>query len=72
MRKEVIKIAVRDINGKRSIYRFENRSDLLQFLNTHIPTDDDEILLIIWSGTCVYSQLGNNPITWEDVSGFFA
>jgi hypothetical protein len=60
------------VDGKRTIYRFENRSDLLIFLSTHVPTDDDEILLILWAGTCIYSQLGSSPITWEDVSGFFA
>ena len=71
MDKEKIRILVRDINGKRTSYTFNNRSDLLLSIS-NIFSDEDEILLILWKGTCIYSQLGSNPITWEDVSGFFA
>ena len=68
----MVEIYVRDINGKHSIWQFdwsEGSSDFYQIAET---SAEEEILLILFNGTCIYSQLASGPITWEDVVGFFA
>ena len=67
----MVEIYVRDINGKRDFYRldWQYSSDFIDLSKT---SEDEEILLILFNGTCIYSQLTSGPITWEDVVGFFA
>lgn len=65
-------ISVRDINGKR-FKIFKEWDEISNFITTHMDEIEDlEILLITYKGTCIYSELGNEPITWEEVRGFFA
>ena len=73
MDEKEINILIRDINGKRTEYKFPNRENLIWFLNTESPNNEDEILLVIWDGKCIYNQLSTAfPILWEDIVGFFA
>ena len=68
----MVEILIRDINGNPSVISLK-WSEICEFINNCTPMlSDEEILLITCNGTCIYSQLGNDPITWEDVSGFFA
>ena len=73
---EEVTIITRDVNGKRTKLEYLWDS-ICSFINGHGGIeanihDDDEILLILVDGICIYSGLTDNPITWEDVSGFFA
>ena len=69
--KEII-IVTRDINGKRLEYHFDNQN---QLASSHVEIYDheEEILLILWGGICIYNSIGTlHSATWEDVSGYFA
>ena len=69
--KEII-VLVRNINGKRSEYRFENKDKLLE-ADIKCFNEEDEILLITWAGICIYNELQSSfPVIWEDIFGFFA
>lgn len=71
-------IISRDINGNRSgrLYHWDEVN--LRINSDNLATSEDEILLIMVNGsgstnyTCIYSALTSPPITWQDVSGFFA
>ena len=66
----MVEILIRDINGRKITIPLD-WDDVCASINEY-ASEDEEILLITCNGTCIYSQLGNDPITWEDVSGFFA
>lgn len=75
----MIKIYVRDCNGKREVWEFENEEKFSIFClnNDDIDNDMYEIQVVIYDGHCVYSGLagcydGNGDITFEDLFGFFA
>ena len=70
-----IVVLVRDINGKRDYYEFDNREALM--MSSDYPelrsNDEDEILLVLWNDKIIYNQLQSSfSITWEDILGFFA
>ena len=69
-KKEII-IVTRDINGRRTEYHFDNQS---QLASSHVEIYDkeEEILLILWDGICIYNALNSEPIIWEDIAGYFA
>lgn len=68
-----VQFLTRDINGN-PIARTLRWCQVCDFIAKHKEELDDieEILLIRAEATCIYSQLANVPITWDDVSGFFA
>lgn len=73
---EEVTIITRDVNGKRIKLEYSWGS-VCHFINGHGGIeanirDDDEILLILVDGICIYSGLTGDPITWDDVTGFFA
>ena len=73
---EVVTIITRDINGKRIKHEYLWDS-VCNFVRGHGGIeanihDDDEILLILVDGICIYSGLTGDPIDWDDVTGFFA
>lgn len=67
----MVEIYTRDINGKRDYWQvdWQNGNAFIDLAKT---SEDEEILFILFNGTCIYSQLANGPIDWEDVVGFFA
>lgn len=67
-----VEIHTRNINGKRTMHKIPDVSLVCQFVEELKKPDEEEILLVLVTGTCVYSQLGNEPITWDDITGFFA
>lgn len=71
----MIKIYVRDCNGKREVWEFNNNEDFLKFYNENYDSlneDNYEIQVVIYDGYCIYSYLTNDCINFEDLSGFFA
>lgn len=75
--KRDVKIISRNINGKR-IHRFyEFEEDFVRdFINgkfDDLDEAEEEILLVFYQDSCVYSQLqSHEEITWEELYGFFA
>ena len=72
----MITITIRDINGARTIFEYETRSEIIESLNDAIEnsiiTDEDEILLVTQDSMCLYSALSApHPITIDDLTGFF-
>lgn len=71
-----VTIYIRDINGKRQVLTIPDISFVCEFIENHINPDvttgEEEILMVYVDGTCIYSALGNDPITWDDIKGFFA
>lgn len=67
---EEVVIISRDINGKRinHLLHWDGVCDYVQ----DTLTDEDEILLVIIEGTCVYSYLSADSISKYDLIGFFA
>lgn len=70
MKTDII-IVLRDVNGKRYRWSFQNEQQAYKACVKDI-TEEDEILIVIQDGVCVYSALQSNPITAEDLVGFFA
>ena len=68
---EEVVIVTRDINGKRTTHHLWWNDVLLNYIEETF-TDEDEILLVIVEDTCIYSGLTEDPITTEDLIGFFA
>lgn len=69
---EEVIIITRDINGTRNSHylRWDNVCDYIQKSKF---TEDDEILLVIVEGTCIYSGLWTvNQLTWTELQSFFA
>ena len=64
-------ITTRDINGTK-LQHFMEWDQVCSYIQERGFTDEDEILMIDVEGTCVYSGLMGAPITWDDVTGFFA
>ena len=62
-------IVTRDINGKRTEHCLWWK-DVCSYVQENL-TDEDEILLVVVADACVYSALVNNPITVDDLTGFF-
>lgn len=72
MDKKEIVILVRDINGKRTEMRFENQDALISS-DLKNCSNEDEILIVLWDGKCIYNQLSSAySILWEDIIAFFA
>lgn len=67
-----VEIHTRDVNGKRTIHKIPDISLVCQFVEELENPEEEEILTVLVTGTCVYSSLGNDPITWDDIKGFFA
>ena len=67
---EEVLIVTRDVNGKRTDH-FLRWDKVSSYVQENI-TDEDEILLVIIEGTCVFSGLGHKFIRLEDLLGFFA
>lgn len=74
----MIKIYIRDINGTREIWEFDNEELFYSFCLTNEPSEDVyEIQMVVWNGYCIYSGLegrynGNGNITFEELTSFFA
>lgn len=72
-----IKIYLRDYCGRHEAETFKSRGDAYEFINEKIEEYNDvnevfEIQLVIVDGVCVYSELANDKITFEELRGFFA
>ena len=65
-----VTIITRDVNGNRSGHYFA-WDEACEFIPEHI-TAEDEILVVMAGEVPLYSSLGNDPITIDDLIGFFA
>lgn len=69
---EEVIIITRDENGKRTEH-YLRWDDVCNYIDQHDFTDDDEILLVIVEGTCIFSGLWTvNQLSWSELRGFFA
>ena len=66
---EDVMILTRDINGKKTSHNIA--WDKVAKYVYDMFDDEDEILLVTVEGTCIYSALESNPITKDDLIGFF-
>ena len=67
---EEVLIVTRDINGKRTDH-YMHWDQAYVYVDDYL-TDEDEILMVVVEDSCIYSSLFNDPITREDLIGFFA
>ena len=74
-----VEIHTRDVNGKRMIHTIPDVSLVCDYVKElddartpDNPRDEEEIMMVCVDEKCIYSQLGNDPITWDDITGFFA
>lgn len=67
---EEVIIVTRDINGKRTDH-YLHWDGVCSYIQENF-TDEDEILMVVVEDSCIYSSLFNDPITREDLIGFFA
>ena len=67
-----VDIHTRDVNGRRTIHTIPDISLVCNFIDELEGKDELKILMVFVYDTCIYSQLGNDPITWDDITGFFA
>jgi hypothetical protein len=65
-----VKIITRDINGYTRVHLMD-WCKVSSFIDAGEITDEDEILLVFVNESCIYSALNSNPITLEDLTGFF-
>lgn len=70
-------IHTRDVNGKHILHKMPDISQVCEYidemlLSPNSSAGEEEILMVVVDGICIYSQLGNDPITWDDILGFFA
>ena len=67
---EEVLIVCRDINGRRTNHflRWDSAYDYIQ----SDITDEDEILLVIVEGACIYSSLSEDSISKFALLGLFA
>lgn len=71
--KNKITILYRDINGKKLTVEFVTEYDVLDWINKGFLDEDDEILLVIQCGVCIYSALGSDrSLNIDELTGFFA
>lgn len=69
---EEVTIVTRDINGYRN-YHYLVWDKVSDYIHKNIEKLETEEILVIYSdGHCLYSLLGNNFVSWFEVSGFFA
>lgn len=62
---------LRDANGKRIPISMA-WSQVCSYVEAYADKlDEMEILAVFVDSTCIYSQLGHEPIDWEDITGFF-
>lgn len=66
-----VTIVTRDVNGQRIIHKSPDMTLVCELVEDIEDKDELEILFVIVDNICIYSQLGNNPITWDDITGFF-
>lgn len=67
---EDVVIITRDINGERTNH-YMLWDQAYTYIEEHL-TDEDEILLVMVEDSCIYSGLLNDPISREELTGFFA
>ena len=70
---EEVVIVTRDINGKRTDH-FLRWDDVCSYVDkNNFDDENDEILLVIVEGTCIFSGLWTiNQLSWDEITGFFA
>lgn len=68
---EEVVIVTRDINGGRTCHYLQWDA-VCSYFNKNESLQDEEILMVVAGGVCVYSELSHGEIIWEDLVGFFA
>lgn len=68
-----IELHTRDVNGMRTEHVFRGEHSIYTFLTNDGLSDEEEVLLLIQDGICLYSALqSDHALTAEDMIGFFA
>ena len=68
---EEVIIHTRDVNGLHEVHLL-TWDEVCSYVTSSKLTDEDEILMIVVEDSCIYSAIFGKPITWDDVTGFFA
>ena len=66
----MVEIYYRDIDGSAGYIEFDYLAGNRYYFKT--MSEDEEIILVLFNGTCIYSALTAEPITWEELGGYFA
>lgn len=69
---ESINIVLRDINGKRFTITFASVEEFQGFEWTEYDDKIYEILLVVWCKCCIYTALGHESLSFEELRGYFA
>lgn len=68
---DIFYITLRDINGQRTTLTLEGESEVYDWAVNDM-NDDDEILIIVVNGVCLYCALGTDRrLCKDDLTGFF-
>ena len=67
---EPIIVLIRDVNGRKTQIEFSSWN-MCADVCTYIG-EDDKILMVYVGDNCVWCGLGGEPITVDDLTGFFA
>lgn len=67
---EPIIVLIRDVNGRKTQIEFSSW-DAITDIGSYI-SEDDEILMVYVGDNCVWCGLWREPITVDDLTGFFA
>lgn len=68
---EEVVIVTRDINGKRTCHSLQWDA-VCSYIDENESLQDEEVLMVVAGGYCVFSGLQHGEIDWEDLVGFFA
>lgn len=72
LNENIVKIYTRNINGVTRI-RAVCWGDIYAYVKSkNLNLEEEEILMVTVNDSCIYSQLGSAPITWNELIGFFA
>ena len=73
MDKKEIGIVVRDVNGKRTTFRFTDVTQFNMIDFSSFSDEEYEILLVTWGEFCIYSSIGSTyALSWDELVGYFA
>lgn len=69
---EEVVIITRDVNGERNGH-YLRWDKVCDYINKDNSIREDEILLVLADGVCIYSGLQyDGELNWDDLVGFFA
>ena len=72
-----ITLYYRDLNGRNSTISADSDArpiiyDFCKEMSMQENNNECEIQMLVIDGVCMYNSLVNDPVTWEDLVGYFA